>query len=295
MALRELSASPSLRPLFGKAVATGFTKHGGSLPDTVYALSGVRIDPAHLADYARVCGFRVSDEPPATYPHLLGFPLQLKLLTDHEFPFPLIGSVHIANRITVRRRLRLDERLDLRVHAERLRDHPRGRQFDVVTEAFVDGVGVWTDVSTYLRRGAGGGAESGSSSKEAGESGPSSNQRHESHIQHNHPTAVWRVPKDIGRRYAAVSGDANPIHLHPLAAKAFGFRRAIAHGMWTQARCLAGLEGRLPSDYTVDVRFAKPVLLPATVAFFTEQTADGWHFWLHARDGKPHLAGTATR
>ena len=81
---------------------------------------------------------------------------------------------------------------------------------------------------------------------------------------------MLRVPDDIGRRYAAVSGDVNPIHLNPLAAKAFGFPRAIAHGMWTHARSLAALEGRLPAGpLTVRAQFAKPVLLPSTVALHT--------------------------
>ncbi len=85
-----------------------------------------------------------------------------------------------------------------------------------------------------------------------------------------------------------MSGDRNPIHLHPLAAKAFGFPRAIAHGMWTKARCLAAFEGRLPDACTVEVRFKAPVLLPATVDFST----DGGHFALHhPKSGKPHLTG----
>ena len=137
--------------------------------------------------------------------------------------------MHVANRITQARPLRVDEKFDLRVHVAYLRDHPRGKQFDMVSEALVRGTSVWTDVSTYLRRGGG----SGSGELEGTQGAPP-------------PSAVWRVPADLGRRYAEVSGDRNPIHLHPLTAKLFGFPTAIAHGMWTKARCLAALEGRLP-------------------------------------------------
>lgn len=106
---------------------------------------------------------------------------------------------------------------------------------------------------------------------------------------------IWRVPGDIGRRYAEVSGDRNPIHLHPLTARLFGFPSAIAHGMWTKARALAAFEGRLPDAYTVDVRFKLPVLLPAKVAFTSWQTDEGWAFELwNARKPKPHLEGTIT-
>jgi acyl dehydratase len=284
----ELSATPSLRVLYPKAVLTGFRRKGGELPDTEYTLSGVRTDPAHLAAYNRVCGFRLSDELPATYPHLLTFPLQIKLMAGDDFPFPLVGSVHVANRITQTRPLRVGETLDLRVHLENLRDHPRGRQFDVVGEARVDGEVVWTDVSTYLRRG---GGEEGRKERTEKSEPPA-------------PTAMWHVPDDIGRRYGDVSGDRNPIHLYKLTAKMFGFPRAIAHGMWTKARCLAAFEGRLPDAYTVDVAFKLPVLLPAKVGFAAHEDGDGWRFNLFgatvpdvrsassAKNGKPHLTGT---
>ena len=162
------------------------------------------------------------------------------------------------------------------MRAENLRPHEKGRQFDMLSELSIsDGV-VWSEVSTYLRRG-GGTPDSEPARRLAAPS----------------PTAIWRVPGDIGRRYAYVSGDRNPIHLHPLTAKLFGFPAAIAHGMWTKARTLAAFEGRLPGAYTVDVRFTLPVLLPAKVAFTSWETGQGWAFELwNARKPKPHLAGT---
>ena len=77
----------------------------------------------------------------------------------------------------------------------------------------------------------------------------------------------WKLPADLGRTYAGVSGDHNPIHLYPLTAKALGFPRQIAHGMWTLARSIAAIENRLPDAVTVEVAFKKPVFLPGTVAF----------------------------
>jgi acyl dehydratase len=271
----ELSAPPSLKVLYPKAVLTGFRRKGDTLPATEYSLAGVTVDQEHLAAYNRVCGFRLTDELPSTYPHLLTYPLQIKLMAGGDFPFPLVGSVHVANRITQVRPLRIGEKLDLRVHMENLRDHPRGRQFDMVGEASVDGEVVWTDVSTYLRRGGG----SGTQERPERSGSPA-------------PTAIWHVPDDIGRRYGDVSGDRNPIHLYKLTAKMFGFPRAIAHGMWTKARCLAAFEGRLPAAYTVDVAFKTPVLLPAKVGFAARETAAGWHFDLFGtKNGKPHLTG----
>ena len=100
------------------------------------------------------------------------------------------------------------------------------------------------------------------------------------------------MPGDIGRRYAAVSGDRNPIHLHPLSAKLFGMKAPIAHGMWTKARCLAALEGELAETYAVDVRFKLPIFLPSKVSFDAAASERGWNFAVTAaKDGKPHLSG----
>ncbi len=110
---------------------------------------------------------------------------------------------------------------------------------------------------------------------------------------------VWKLPGDLGRRYAAVSGDHNPIHLYPLTAKALGFPRQIAHGMWSMARCVAMLENRLPDAAAVEVAFKKPVLLPGSVAFGSRPLADseggpGYAFSLSSpKSGAPHLAGRA--
>ncbi|WP_197319619.1 MaoC/PaaZ C-terminal domain-containing protein [Saccharomonospora sp. NB11] len=287
MTVKELTSSPSLSTLYPKAALGGLRRTKAAtdtLPDIEYVRGGVTVDPGHLAAYNRVCGFRLTDDLPATYPHVLAFPLQMALMTESDFPFPLLGMVHVANRITQHRPVRLGEKFTLRVRVENLRPHDKGTQFDVVSELLPElgatDTPVWADVSTYLHRGGTG----RSSSPKKTELAPPA------------PNGVWAVPGDIGRRYAEVSGDRNPIHLHPLTARAFGFKSAIAHGMWSKARCLAAFEGRLPDAYTVDVRFQLPVLLPAKVAFTTWRTDDaGWAFELwNARKPKPHLKGTIT-
>jgi acyl dehydratase len=100
---------------------------------------------------------------------------------------------------------------------------------------------------------------------------------------------VWRVDAGTGRRYAGASGDVNPIHLHPLAARAFGFPRAIAHGMWTAARALGALGGRLPAAFAYDVAFAAPLLLPSSVELRMCPAEGGWALDVRSRTGDPHL------
>ncbi len=254
---------------------------GEVLPADELVGAGVAIDRSKLVGYQRVCGFRVSDVLPATYPHVIAFPLSMDLMTRLSFPFGVIGLVQVEDEIEQLRPLRVGEALDIKVRAADLRAHPKGRQLDVLAEAAVAGEVVWRGRSTYLHR------EGGGSKASAGRPAEREPPRE--------PSAVWKVPGDQGRRYAAVSGDYNPIHLHPLPARLLGFPRPIAHGMWVAARALAAREGHLPDAYTVSVRFKLPMPLPATVAFSTWVTDAGREFAVNdARSGKPHVAGTVS-
>ncbi|MDN5929585.1 MAG: hypothetical protein L0I24_00720 [Pseudonocardia sp.] len=267
----------SLAALYVKAAVGTIGPRASTLPDTVLD-EDVTVDRAHLAGYARVCGFPYDDALPAGYPHLLTFGLQVRLMAGRDFPLPLPGLVHVANTITAHRRIDASEPLHVAVHAERFTGHPKGAQVDLVAAVDVGDERVWDGRSTYLARGA-----------RAPEPGDAPVAPPE--IADGPATAVWRVPGDIGRRYAAVSGDVNPIHLHPLTAKAHRFPRAIAHGMWTAARALAALQGRLPDALTYDVAFARPLLLPSTVELRTRAVDSGWA--LDVRSGKgPHLTAT---
>ena len=281
MATEELERMPDVGGLTRRAAA-GVLVRGrpGNLPDTELLVRGVIVDRERMAAYARVCGFAVSDTPPPTYPHVLAFPLSMELMTRPGFPFPLVGLVHIANVIEVVRAVDASQRLDLSVRTENLRDHTRGRTIDLVATATVDGEVVWRARSQYLRR-------EKSAASPLREPGPPPAT----------PSAVWRVGADVGRAYAAVSGDRNPIHTSTVAARLFGFPRRIAHGMWSKARCLAALEGRLPAALTVDVSFKLPILLPSTVAFASSpsEESDGWSITLHsAASARTHLTGTIT-
>jgi acyl dehydratase len=279
----ELPEAPGLTGLYARALQRQLPLVGGgggdALPDTELVLADATVDREHLAAYDAVCGFRLSDVAAPTYLHVLAFPLAMRLMTDPDFPFGVMGLVHIANRIDQHRPVRAGESVELRVRADDLRDHDRGRQFDVVGEAWSGDELVWEDRSTYLRRGGGGGSER---KPRPDEPAP--------------PTggAVWRVPGDIGRRYAAVSGDRNPIHLHSATAKLFGQPAPIAHGMWLKARCLAALEGRYGESCSVVVRFKLPVRLGSKVAFTSSVSGDGERAFevSSAGDGKPHLSGT---
>lgn len=238
--------------------------------------AAVAVDDGHLRRYRQLCGFPDGATLPLTYPHLTAFPMGMELMTRRDFPYPVLGLVHIRNEIARLRPISQTETLDYHVWVDRPQQHEKGTAFDVRAEVS-DAVGnlVWSSASTYLRRS---GAASGGSSQPAASPAPDA--------------SAWQLPADLGRRYAAVSGDRNPIHLYPWTARPFGFRRQIAHGMWTAARCLAALEvPETPVAYTVD--FRAPVQLPSVVAFAVAPAQDGaTAFTLSsARSGRTHLVG----
>lgn len=270
-------------PVLLKAVLPKI-RPGSDLPDLRLERHDVPVDVGHAAAYAALCGFPRKDTLPLPYPHLLAFELHMRIMTDGSFPFPAIGTVHLENAITQHRPISVAERLQVTAHPENLRPHAKGRVFDMVTRVHSRGELVWEETSTFLRRGR------GDDSAAAGVSTGSTADWPDAP-----PTGTtWKLPADLGRRYAAISGDHNPIHLYPLTAKVLGFPRQIAHGMWSMARCVGALENRLPDAVTVAVAFKKPILLPGTVAFGSRPTDDGYAFSLRdPRSGAPHLAGAA--
>jgi acyl dehydratase len=289
---RTLSSSPSILPLYARAAAPMIPGAsllpfvpggGGEIPEIELELPSVRADPETVAAYARVCGFTLRDQLPPTYPHVLAFPLHMALMADGRFPFGAVGLVHVENRIEQHRPLGLGEELSLRARPTPLVPHPKGRAFTIVTEARTAGGELaWEGVSTFLRRGKGDPEAPAGSGLALDPATPAS--------------AEWRLGGDLGRRYAAVSGDRNPIHMHALTARPLGFPAAIAHGMWTKARCLAALESRLPDAFAVEVRFRKPILLPARVEFASAER-DGGEIEFAVRDARkatPHLDGRVT-
>ncbi|MFF7335076.1 MaoC/PaaZ C-terminal domain-containing protein [Streptomyces sp. NPDC008150] len=276
----RLRSAPALTPrlLLGALRSPAKKPHpGAAVPPTRLVLPGVRADADRLAAYERVCGFPDDGRGtlPITYPHVLGFPLAMRLMGARAFPLPLLGLVHTSVTITRYAPVPAAGTYELAVRVAGLAPHRRGTEAAVVTELRDGADLVWTSESSYLAR-----------------------HRTEPGTHEPRPAAArvplpavadWRLGGDLGRRYGAASGDRNPIHLHPLTARLFGFPRAIAHGMWTAARCLA--EHGTPPETSVHAEFRAPVLLPGTVTYAAAEGA------FELRGGEPgeervHVTGS---
>lgn len=271
-----LNREPSLPGLYVKA-ATRRKITGTTLPDTGLRC-WVDVNPKRLADYRKVCGFADNGLLPPTYPHVLAFALQMQLLTARGFPFPLLGLIHLSNRIRVLRPMGGVNRARVSVQVQNLQPHAKGATFDLVTTLDDQLGALWEAQSQMLCRGV---KLEGEPVEEVLASSLSLTE-----------VTRWQAPADIGRQYAKVSGDYNPIHLSAASAKLFGFPTAIAHGLWNKARTLAALAEHLPAaNVEIAVQFRKPVRLPSEVTLLASAAGSSGDFQLVGVGDLEHMVG----
>jgi acyl dehydratase len=280
MPTRRYDDSPGFGALYARTVKATLRKaeYEPDVDGLTLELPRAVVDQDHLTAYRDVTGFSAGPALPVTYPHVLAFPLHLDLMSDPSFPYKPMGIVHLANTITQLKPIPMHAELAIKVHSSPERPHPKGTIFDVLSSVSVDGEVVWTDSTTLLSR------SSGTPSAHA-------DLLPDPELD---PSAWWELRGNLGRRYAAASGDRNPIHLWKLSAQAFGFPRQIAHGMWAKAAALASLQrgGGLPDAFTVRVDFRKPLLLPSRVQFGQRRADKTIDFALYSEDGETtHLIG----
>ncbi|MHC1481593.1 MaoC/PaaZ C-terminal domain-containing protein [Frateuria aurantia] len=278
--VQRVDVAPARRQLFWGAACSSRKQAGpeAELPLTVLEQASAPIRASEVAEYARVCDLPSTTLVPLTYPHILAFPLQMQLLIEPDFPYAAIGLVHIANSIRQHLPLATGQALKLQVQSTQLLAHPKGQLVVLKTEARLQDELAWESESVYLSR---------SVRHPQGPAFPSEPAGQQQLVEREQ----WQLPADLGRRYAKVAGDYNPIHLYPLTARLFGYPRAIAHGMWSKARALGRLlpQAQLATA-EVSVRFKTPALLPGKASLLA--SADQQSFAVHrAGTDVPHLSG----
>jgi len=256
--------------------------------------NGAQADPAALAGYRAVCELPAGPTLPLLYLHAMAMPLHMAILSHPAFPLRLLGLVHWTNTIESLRPVAHDAVLAMECTLDGIAATDRGQSFSLHTTVRVGGVDgdvVWREVSTFLSPLAK--SKSGKSAAAA----QASKARATSGIpEPDWGTAVaqWCVAANAGRRFAKPSGDWNPIHISAFTARLFGYPRAIAHGLFSAARCLALLEKTLPpgQPLMLDLRFKRPLLIPGTVALHTAKESNSTRFVLKVQPtGEPHIEG----
>lgn len=226
------------------------------LPSAQHHVTGVRPDLEKMSDYQTLLGETKRDIAPAGYLHTLAFPAAMSVMGREDFPLPLLGMIHIENRVEYRVPVFYSDLLEVTAWAQGLAGHRAGTQVDLVVEVRHAGneTVAWRGVSTYLAKGV----------YFPGLDKPGVNGAREE-FRAPLPTALWRLGSETGREYATVSGDFNPIHLSSISARALGMRRSIAHGMYTASRALAEVGPQKGDAFVWQVKFEAPVFLPARV------------------------------
>ena len=284
----EFARAPAIWSLYPQIMVSrkpALVPEGGEVPRIQARLSKVVIDRSHLASYSEICGAAAGATLPIAYPHILAMPLHLAMLGAEAFPVKLFGLVHVSNRIAMRQPLSADEPAEIRAWIEGHRETARGQEFELHTAYVLDGEPVWEETCTFLARQRAGGARD----PERAESSTGEDAA---------PRAVqatsFSAPAGLGRRYGFLSGDLNPIHMSDITARAFGFPRAIAHGMWSLARVAASFEPEhFAGGCELAVAFKQPVYMPASLTLQRWSIEDGWDFALRGAEGeRPHLTGT---
>ena len=201
------------RALFSKDIKTKIPK----LPTTRITLSNMTADPKKVEKYSEICGFEQGNKQlPMTFPHLLAFPLHLELMLLRDFPFAVMGMVHVRNEISQHRAIKIFETMDITCYFSDIRTTEKGYDIDIKTDIHIAGEVVWESISTNLVR-------------KKTNIAPAA-KKNETNTLPDYPNKeFWKLSTDLGRRYALISGDSNPIHLFSMSAKLFGFKGHIAH------------------------------------------------------------------
>ncbi|WP_087021069.1 MaoC family dehydratase [Thaumasiovibrio subtropicus] len=249
-------------PSYGRLLWRALWKrsHGGVLPPILLEKRHFQFKSTDLVDYCDYFGFS-HEEVPIPYLFVATQPMQLYLFTHPEMPIQPLGMVHVGVSFEKRTKLLADTPYVFTLQLGEQQQTERGCVFELVGVFSSPTSGeVARYRSRYLVKG-----KQKAQGKVTTSKTPTDLSVYSSVIQ---DASSWTFDVSRSRRYARLSGDYNPIHLHTAFARLFGFRHPIAHGM--------ELVGALCANVTqsaqcteLHVEFKRPLLLPQQMAFAT--------------------------
>lgn len=265
-----------------------------------------RINSVHCERYNKAVNWKlgIASVIHPNYLQVLTLPMQLEMMINEPFPFKPMGLVHLANHIEVNCLPEQNAKLLLQTSFNGLTRHKNGWVFALLSEGFVNGKLAISATSYYLTR-----------------------QRHAQTNKNTDLTSTVKIdeansktkvvqknasdmpiinellppfdiscdmnfPLGIGRQYARVSGDFNPIHLTRWTAKLMGFKQAIAHGMYSKALCISvvlkqemengkGALAQTPMQFST--QFVQPIYLPTSCELNINRDGDQIDFSLTSK------------
>lgn len=279
MATEHLSSLPSSSQTLLRALGTVFKSPGKTVPDLpVYVSEALRPDAQRLEAFNRMFGYP-GTYVPSTYWHTRLFGVRIALAARREFPFPLPGMVHFTDTIRQHETVWPTDVLRMECRLGRFLRHEKGTAFETLTYLYRGNRLVWEENTVNLYLG----------SIHIGEAEYTGHEFPE--LQHPYEDRL-RIPGNMGRKYARICGDYNPIHISSLGAKLFGFKRKLMHGWYGLNQILAQHPNEMAAPHEVYAAFKKPLFIPGQVLLKQEKKASEIRFEIvHAREGYPNLKG----
>ena len=292
----------SLLRLYGKALRQGADKvvlsqfKPPGLPTCEYDRQ-VLVEKSPYQKYCDMVGWDARRPLHPCYLQMLSLPLQLKCLTTPKSPFPVMGLVHMGNRIRLSHTYEIGVPVHLYASYSGVRQHHRGWEIDITVSGRQERQRIYEATASYLVR------------VNAAHVEPERNWSRRA--QDDAPLVLpegmavcgeLAAGRGTGRRYAALSGDVNPIHLSRLSASVLGFRKAIAHGMWSLAATGSVIlkdawQDPAPQSGSVLLqnRFMSPLMLPGKAQVYaTPQGSEREFIVTNTSLSAAHLQGTLT-
>lgn len=254
---RSFGGLPSVVPAYARVLMgrKPYTAPANTVIKPVHLeVRRIVLSRAHLQRYRDICGAPQQPHLPPAYLHVVAMPLHMQLFIDRGFPVKVLGLIHVRNTIRVYDYVDEFAPLRLQVTFDTMRVTDAGEEYDYTTRYERDGQLVWEEVSTMFARGA----------KPAKDASKRPTIERSGHPAEGTDTQELEIATNTGWRYARVSGDFNPIHLTARTAAMFGFKQAVAHGMWSMSRCLGAAATQLATHpIQIDTQFKLPVYLPS--------------------------------
>ncbi len=286
----ELKGHPSMFYVFTKALFISMFRSNSIKDETAilksrFIIKNFQFNKEIILNYKKICGFskNEADIVPISYLQSLFIGLFGKYIISSYFPITPLGLIHTFQSFEQKRAIKNSESIDLSCSLIEVNKTQKGIETTFKLDVVSNDEIVWEGLSIFLTK-----------TKKKKKKRLS---KKEEIILEKKDTID--VPKGTGLKYAKVSGDYNPHHLYATLAKVFGFKKAIAHGMWSLGSVIASIDKTYPLDEKckIEAFFKLPIFMPATTALGYEPEKNDQgntivHFELRDnQEGLPHLKG----
>ena len=274
----HLHKIPNSFELYSRIATSVIKKPKTFLPNLEVRIDNLSISEKDTNAYNRLLGFGLTNHIPSTYLFVKSFNLKTYLMSSMEMPFPMLGMVHFANKIKQIEPLNYNEKFSIICRTGNLIAHSKGQAFEINTSVEINGKSIWEETMVSLCKGKEG----------IGEVLEWDIQD----IADKYEKRTWNFEDNLGLKYAQASGDFNPIHLHPISAQLFGFKRHIIHGMYTAGKVLAQFSKVWNQPHEFATSFKTPIFLPSAVVFRNSEVENNITLdVVDKSETQPHLKG----